>query len=92
MIVYEFNGKNHIYEPDFLIKGKLIEIKGDQFFKDDGTMQNPWDHSQDALYEAKHQCMLRNMVEIWKSNDYKKYLMYIKSTYGKDYLRQFKKH
>ena len=87
---YEFNGKNHIYEPDFLIKGKLIEIKGDQFFKDDGTMQNPWDHSQDALYEAKHQCMLRNMVEIWKSNDYKKYLMYIKSTYGKDYLRQFK--
>lgn len=55
-------------------------------------MQNPWDHSQDALYEAKHQCMLRNMVEIWKSNDYKKYLMYIKSTYGKDYLRQFKNH
>ena len=87
---YEFDGKYHIYEPDFLIEGKLIEIKGDQFFKDDGTMQNPWDHSQDALYEAKRQCMLKNMVEIWKSKDYKKYLRYITHTYGKDYLRQFK--
>lgn len=51
---YTFNNKVHHYFPDFIINGELIEIKGDHFFKEDGTMCNPYDHSQDALYEAKH--------------------------------------
>lgn len=34
-------------------------------------MCNPFDHSQDALYEAKHQCMLNNNVRILKEIDYK---------------------
>ena len=40
--------------PDFLVDGHYVEIKGDHFFKKDGTMQNPYDHRQDGLYEAKH--------------------------------------
>lgn len=87
---YEHNYMKHAYEPDFIIEGKMIEIKGDHFFKEDGTMQNPFDHSQDELYEAKHQCMIKNNIEIWKFNDYKKYLDYIKEMYGKNYLKQFK--
>ena len=87
---YEFNGKIHIYEPDFLIEKTLIEIKGDYFFKEDGTMQNPYDHSQDELYEAKHQCMIKNNVKILKSKDYLIYIKYVKNKYGKFYLKQFK--
>lgn len=49
----------------------LVEVKGDQFFKEDGTMQNPYDHTQDDLYEAKHQCMIDNNVYIFTSNDIK---------------------
>ena len=65
---YEFSGKECVYMPDFRIGGKLVEIKGRQFFKPDGTMQNPYDHSLDAAYEAKRQCMLRNGVEIALDN------------------------
>ena len=84
---YEFNGKQYQYNPDFLIDGKLVEVKGRHFFKEDGTMQNPWDHSLDALYEAKHQCMLRNSIQIMLDDDelivFAK--SYVESTYRKEF-------
>lgn len=80
---YEVSGKRHYYFPDFEIDGGLVEIKGDQFFKEDGTMCNPFDHEQDNLYEAKHQCMLQHNVVIWKSADYSKYLEWFNSNYDK---------
>ena len=76
--------------PDFIVEGTIIEIKGDHFFKEDGTMQNPFDHSLDGLYEAKHQCMIANNVKILKSNEYQKIECYIENIYGKNYLKQFK--
>lgn len=73
-LVYTYANKIHYYKPDFIINGKIVEIKGDQFFKSDGTMQNPFNHKLDPLYEAKHQCMLANNVKILKSKDYQKYI------------------
>lgn len=75
---YIYNGQVHSYIPDFNIAGKLVEIKGDHFFKEDGTMCNPFDHSQDALYEAKHQCGLKNNVEFWTRKKYNFALQYLK--------------
>ena len=54
-------------------------------------MQNPFDHSQDGLYEAKHQCMLQNNVKIIKTSMMRYVLQYIDETYGKNFLKQFKK-
>lgn len=85
-----FNGKTHMYFPDFKIGDLYFEIKGDHFFKEDGTMQNPYDHSQDALYEAKHQCMLEHDVIILRSNEYQMFELYIQQKYGCNYLKQFK--
>jgi hypothetical protein len=34
---YKVEGKKYNYHPDFKYKGKLIEIKGDQFLAEDGT-------------------------------------------------------
>ena len=68
---YYVDGKTHYYFPDFEIDGKLIEIKGDHFFKEDGTMCNPFDRTQDEKYEAKHQCGLQHNVEFWQESDYK---------------------
>ena len=48
--------------PDFKVDNKYIELKGDQFLKSDGTWQCPFDHSLDAIYEAKHQCLIKNNV------------------------------
>lgn len=88
---YSFEGKNHRYFPDFEINGQLVEIKGDHFFKENGTMQNPFDNSQDALYEAKHQCGLQNNVQFWRSAEYEKYLQYFIENYDvADYI--FKKN
>jgi len=74
---YEFEGKKHFYMPDFLVEDQLIELKGSQFLKEDGTWKNPFDNSQDDFYEAKHQCLIENNVKILYPNDYKKYLDYI---------------
>lgn len=35
---YEFNGKLHKYVVDMQIDNLLVEVKGDMFFKEDGTM------------------------------------------------------
>lgn len=85
--IYEFNGTKRIYNPDFKINDELYEIKGAHFFEDD-KMINPFDRSQDDLYEAKHQCMLVNNVHI--VIDCSKYFEYVYDTYGKDYLEQYK--
>ena len=75
-ILYEFDNKTHRYYPDFLVNGQLYEIKGDQFFKEDGTMICPFDHKLDELYEAKHQCGIRNNVIFLKRVDIEKYIKY----------------
>ena len=88
---YEFEGKMHKYFPDFVVDGQLIELKGDQFLKEDNTWQNPYDHSKDSFYEAKHQCAIANNVIILYHKDYQKYLDYVKEKYGATFLKQFKK-
>ena len=60
---YEFDGKTHKYFPDFRIGNEYVEIKGAHFFEN-GRMINPWDRTQDGLFEAKRQCMIAHDVKI----------------------------
>ena len=53
-------------------------------------MQNPYCHFEDGLYEAKHQCMVANNVKILTNKDIQPILIYVKNTYGKNYLKSFK--
>lgn len=80
---YYVQNKKHYYFPDFIIDNALVEIKGDHFFDSDGHMCNPFDHSYDELYEAKHQCGLQNNVQFWTSSDYDKHLKYFNQHYNK---------
>lgn len=66
---YILDGKVHKYHPDFLVNGQLIEIKGDHFFKEDGTAQCPFDHSKDRLFQAKLECMMKNNVKVLRESD-----------------------
>lgn len=84
---YNYNNETHYYFPDFLVNNKLVEIKGWHFFKED-KMICPYCEAKNELYEAKHQCMINNNVEIITNCN--KYLSYIKRNYGKDYLNTFK--
>jgi len=88
---YTFNSKEHTYNPDFLVEGNYIELKGLQFFNNKNInekMINPFDRSLDDLYEAKHQCMLANGVKI--ISDISEYEKYVNTTYTPDFIHLFK--
>lgn len=97
---YEFKGRKFRYFPDFKVEDQLIELKGDHFFSKDGKMvcpyrQKSWSDEkyleECEKYEAKHQCMILNNVQIWTSEKYSLYLQYVKSKYGNDFLPSLKK-
>lgn len=56
------------YEPDFIIDGKLYEIKGDHFFNANGQLINPYAKGK-PLCLCKHKCMVDNGVIILKGAD-----------------------
>lgn len=88
---YEYNNVKHYYYPDFLVENKLQELKGLQFFENkdiNSKMINPFDRSMDELYEAKHQCMLKNNVQI--ITDCTEYINYVNEKYTKDFIPLFK--
>lgn len=87
---YMYENKIHKYFPDFKINNEFIEIKGEQFLKEDDSWQNPYDHSLDLLFEAKHQCALKNKVKIIYSKECQKYIDYINNKYSKNFLETFK--
>lgn len=80
---YEYDGRICTYHPDFLINGKIYEIKGDYFFRINESTgkeemfcpykgKNWTDKEYELkceLYEAKHQCMLSNNVIILRGKD-----------------------
>lgn len=76
------------YQPDFLVEGKFIEIKGDQFFNEKGE---PYNHYEKAFWWNKYNALLANGVEILRFEKIREYLRYIKKRYGKRYLQSFKK-
>lgn len=90
-----FDGKqNRSYCPDFEIEGKLVELKGNHFFEDKDPTKRmicPFNRSKDNEYEAKHQCMLANGVQILTGEDYKQYLDYVAEKYGKNYIKTMKR-
>jgi len=89
-IQYEYNGKTHMYMPDFKVNEQLVEIKGSHLVKEDGTWQCPYDHKMDGQAEAKHQCALKNNVRIMYEDEYQKFIKYVEDKYGRTYLKQFK--
>ena len=86
---YFFEDKKYYYIPDFKYKGKIIEIKGPQFFEGD-KMICPFDRKFDGLFEAKHTCMKKYGVEIWGKKELDFVLNYIKESYGIKYLQEYR--
>lgn len=65
-------GIRHHYYPDFQVKGRLYEVKGDFLLNEDGTLKsyrkNP-SLKMIAKLKAKSQCMIENSVIVVKSTD-----------------------
>lgn len=90
-IEFEYNGLTKTYIPDFKVGNEIHEIKGLQFFENknpNGKMINPYDRTEDGLYETKHQCMIKNNVKIITNT--KKYIIYVIEKYGKNFFNEHK--
>lgn len=85
---YYENDKRCRYFPDFIVEGKIIEIKGDHFFDKDG---NPFCIYNNKSWKDKYEFMKSLGVIILKSKEYNKYIEYVNKTYGQNYILQFKK-
>ena len=80
---YDDNGKVRNYYLDFWINGELIEIKGDQFKKDDNTFESPYvENKEKTDLENKRKCMIKNNIKILYESNMKPYLDYVKLKYG----------
>ena len=74
--LYTFNGQTHTYHPDFIIEDEYYEYKGLHFFEDHNPNKRmicPFKRKDETeeehknkcdLYEAKHQCMIKNAIII----------------------------
>jgi hypothetical protein len=87
--LYTFEGVDHAYHPDFKVYEDIVELKGSQFLKEDGSWKDIYHHN-DALVEAKHQCLLQNNVKIIYDFEMNDIINYVKSTYGKAFLKKCK--
>lgn len=88
-IPYEFNGGTHYYFPDFMINGQLYEIKGDQFFREDGVMYNPYSEKDSGISNAKYNCALSNNVIFIRGKEIKFYLDFMENEFGKGWKNKF---
>lgn len=78
---FECNGIKHFCFPDFSVNGQLYEIKGNHFFDENGKMINPYDKTQNELYEAKQNCMLLNNVKFIKYEEILNMLEFLPDEY-----------
>lgn len=92
LIYFDKNGESHFYEPDFMINGMLVEIKGDHYFDSNGIMRYPYKKKKvngkwipltldekermDDLYKRKQKCGIENGVIFWKKSDISCFLEY----------------
>lgn len=103
-ISYEYQdmyGNKHLYFPDFIVNGNIIEIKGAHFFKSDGTMYCPYrklDWSDERYnyecdtVERKHKCGIeKGVIFITDLSPYIQGCMnYVFNKYGgKQFMKRF---
>lgn len=86
---YDSNNVKHTYTPDFLYDSQLVEIKGDQFFNENGTLINVYSKKVDT---DKLNCMKANNVKLLRYSDIKSYISYCSSKYlDKPWYKSFRK-
>ena len=90
LLDYYVDGKKHKYEVDFKVGEDLIEIKGDHLLDENGNLKAYKKTNDIECINAKNECMKFNNVKVISTKEIKKYLDYIKVTYGKDFLQNFR--
>ena len=75
------------YYPDFLVEGKFIEIKGNQFFNE---KDEPYNLYKKEYWWNKYNMLLNNNVYIMREKEAFIYVKYVNEKYGKDFIKSHK--
>jgi hypothetical protein len=81
------NGVERLYYPDFLVEGRFIEIKGNQFFNENGE---PYNLYKKEYWWEKYNILIKNNIYIMREQEAFTYVKYVNEKYGKDFLKQYK--
>ena len=80
-------GETRQYYPDFLVEGKFIEIKGNQFFNE---KDEPYNLYKKEYWWNKYNMLLNNNVYIMREKEAFTYVKYVNEKYGKDFIKSLK--
>lgn len=82
---YSANGRTHVYIPDFIVDGELVEIKGAHFFNEAGDLVNPFskEPQEQEVYKQKGICMKENNITVIKDGN--RYRKWVDITYGREF-------
>lgn len=99
---YAFEGKVHHYHPDFIVEGKLVEIKGKQYLDKDGNLTLPYKNVRNhaeleqakAIAKCKQKCMEDHDVVIIREDEIQPCLKHIEQKHQVrsylDFCKQFR--
>ena len=85
-LTYFKDGHEKIYIPNFKIKGRYVEIKGPQFFKENHL----WDPFRKTFSYEKEKCMIENNVCILKESQYMIFVNWLYKHYGQSFINSCK--
>lgn len=83
---YFKDGHEKKYIPDFNIKGRYVEIKGPQFFKENHL----WDPFSKTFLCEKEKCMIENNVYILGESQYMIFVNWLYKHYGQSFINSCK--
>lgn len=87
---YFYNNKKYLYYPDFIVNGEFIDIKGDHYLNDDGSLRKVYKNQNLDKLKCKYKCMIDNNVKLLSSKDLKKEFEYCKEKFGtKDWFKDY---
>ena len=94
---YEFDGKIHRYECDFIVNDKNVEIKGNQYLDENEELYFPYTKQtkidsieKQKQWNAKQKCMEENNVQIISKKEIDSIIKIVDEKYTKDYITLFK--
>ena len=94
---YEFDGKIHRYECDFIVNDKNVEIKGNQYLDENEELYFPYTKQtkidsieKQKQWNAKQKCMKENNVQIISKKEIDSIIKIVDKKYTKNYIHLFR--
>lgn len=86
---YEYMGNSYRYFPDFIVDGKVVEIKGDYLVDADNHLKKVHAIDNPDKLKAKDDCMVKNNVKLILKDEILPIINEVQLKYGKDFHKAY---